>query len=89
MALQDPRYLEYFLLKIRVNLHTKEDTEMLWIIGSMALVLFAICLMCMLIVGGRADEISRIHFAKFFMTKPVAERAWKEDRYGHQGGGHL
>jgi hypothetical protein len=29
---------------------------MLWIIGSMALVLFGIFLMCMLIVGRRADD---------------------------------
>jgi transposase-like protein len=29
---------------------------MLWIIGSMALVLFASVLMCILIIGGRADD---------------------------------
>ena len=29
---------------------------MLWIIGSMALVLFGTVLMCILIVGGRADD---------------------------------
>jgi hypothetical protein len=52
---------------------------MFWIIGSMALVLFAIFIMCMLIVGRRADEISRIHFAKFFIPNIVAERGMKEE----------
>jgi len=57
-----------------VNLHTKEGRQMFWIIGSIALVLLAIFFMCMLIVGRRADEISGIHFAEFFITNIVAER---------------
>lgn len=35
----------------------EKGTEMmLWIIGSLALVLFGTVLMCILIVGGRADD---------------------------------
>ncbi len=50
---------------------------MVWIIGSLALILFEIFFVCMLITGRRADQICRDHFAEFLITNSVAEKGMK------------
>jgi len=57
---------------------------MFWIIGSMTLVLFWTVLMCILIVGGRADDrvISVSALCKNEGISPVLYYSWVKDSGG-------